>query len=351
MIVAFDTETHLFRPGRMAPEIVCLTASVNGSPAEIFVGLQILELVRGWLDNGASLVGHNVAYDLACLCAADETLIPKVFAAYEADLITDTMLRQKLADIGRGRYRGFANGPVWVPLAYDLGSVGRRHGVAVDKDAPWRMRYAELSGVPLAAWPEDAKAYALRDAEATWAAYRGQDDRYPPELLADQFNQARKAWALHLTSVWGLRTSLRGVLQLEKGAIEELDRLAELLEDSGLLRKDRSRDTKAAKARIVEVCEAQGLEPRLTKTGAICLDSEACKASGDPILEAYADFTSYTKVLSSDVKMLKAGIFEPIHTRFDLATTGRVTSSKPNVQNPRRLAGVRECFVPRGFQE
>jgi hypothetical protein len=31
------------------------------------------------------------------------------------------------------------------------------------------------------------------------------------EYLADQFRQARKAWWLHLTSAWGLRTNARGV--------------------------------------------------------------------------------------------------------------------------------------------
>lgn len=364
MIVCFDLETRLFAPGCMAPEIVCVTWVVDGGTPEIMharngqslnselytVFSDPLSFWAHWvLDRADGIVGHNVAYDLACLCAHDETLVPKVFQAYDENRITDTMLRQKLADIGRGRYRGFYNGPVWIPLSYDLGDVGRRHGLKVDKEDPWRLRYGELIDVPLASWPEEAIAYALRDAEATWAAFEGQEERYGEELLVDQFNQARKFWALHLASVWGLRTSLRGVMQLEKGALEELERLGDLLREHGLVRKDGSRDTKAAKARMAAVCAEQGLEPRLTKSGELCLDSEACKSVGDPLLEAYTDFSSYSKVLSADVKMLKAGIMLPIHTRFDLADTGRVTSSKPNVQNPRRLPGVRECFVPRGF--
>lgn len=36
-----------------------------------------------------------------------------------------------------------------------------------------------------------------------------------------------------------------------------------------------------------------------------------------------------------------------MHTSFGLADTGRSTSAKPNVQNPRRLPGIREAFVPR----
>jgi DNA polymerase I-like protein with 3'-5' exonuclease and polymerase domains len=87
----------------------------------------------------------------------------------------------------------------------------------------------------------------------------------------------------------------------------------------------------------------------MTKAGEVCLDSDACKSSGDPLLEAYAEFSSMSKVLSNDVEMLRKGTVVPIHTHFDMADTGRVTSAKPNTMNPRRLAGVRECYVPRGY--
>jgi DNA polymerase I-like protein with 3'-5' exonuclease and polymerase domains len=111
------------------------------------------------------------------------------------------------------------------------------------------------------------------------------------------------------------------------------------------------RDTKAAKRRIERAYQELGLPVRLTAKEGICLDSDACKSSGDPMLEAYADYSSMTKVLSNDVEMLRRGVVTPIHTHFDLADTGRVTSAKPNVMNPRRLAGVRECYVPRGYRE
>jgi DNA polymerase-1 len=45
--------------------------------------------------------------------------------------------------------------------------------------------------------------------------------------------------------------------------------------------------------------------------------------------------------------MLRMGVEFPIHTRFDIVETGRTSSSGPNVQNIRRLPGIRECFVPR----
>jgi hypothetical protein len=427
--IYFDTETIPFRPGLMAPPIVCVQWCVDdgepfmmvrdgvmcrprpsngwefsapGSPVE---GMSPLtEWARWALESGALLVGHNVAYDLACFAAHDPELVPLIFRAYRENRVTDTMWRQKLSDIGRGRYRGFFNGPVWIPTQYNLGDVGGRHGFKVDKSDPWRRRYALLADVPLADWPTfsatvpadeaeckamgvapdsgatvtahgaDAIRYALGDPLATRAAYVGQAERYAPELLVDEFFQARKFWALHLASVWGLRTSLRGVMSLEKGALENLERLQDLLSNPNsdplfghaqncaccaakiqpLVRKDGTRDTKAAKARMRAVCAEAGIEPRMTKGGKgspdICLDKDACESSGDPLLEAYAEFSGYKKVLSNDVEALKLGVHMPISTHFDLCDTGRVSSAKPNVLNPRRLAGVRECYVPRGYQ-
>jgi hypothetical protein len=440
--IYFDTETVPFRPGLMAPPIVCVQWCVDDGAAFLMTGRgefahesgalslpsehTFSSLMRYWLGSGALLVGHNVAYDMAVFAAHDPELVPLIFRAYRENRVTDTMLRQKLSDIGRGRYRGFFNGPVWIPTQYNLGDVGGRHGFKVDKSDPWRRRYALLRDVPLVDWPyfeavvpadadeckrmgvapdsgatvrvrgEDAIRYALGDPLATRAAYVGQAERYAPELLVDEFFQARKFWALHLASVWGLRTSLRGVMSLEKGALENLERLRDILqnpadcpelertiqayntgeglgprrhtwqrkhlaeecprckENPPLVKLDGVRDTKAAKARMRAVCAEAGIEPRMTKGGKgqpdICLDKDACESSGDPLLEAYAEFSGYKKVLSNDVEALKLGVHMPISTHFDLCDTGRVSSAKPNVMNPRRLAGVRECYTPRGYQ-
>lgn len=406
MHVFVDAETERFRAGLTAPPIVCVQWCVDDSPAVLMTrtgdlvtsdgrsgemrsgtgqaaGSEFANLLASWLTQGATLVGHNIAYDLACFCAdpaaADGSLIQLVFRAYRENRITDTMWRQKLADIGRGKYRGFlAAGGAWIQLNYDLGSVGGRHGYRVNKDDPWRLYYGLLADVSLADWPsfratvpklkddepeigkdgrpamlelcgEDAITYALGDPLATRAAFVGQARDYAPELLCDEFNQARKFWALQLASTWGLRTSARGVLSLEKGARERRDELALMLREKGLVRGDGSRDTKAAKERLCAVLSERGERPRLTKGGDICLDSDACNNSGDPLLEAYQEFSSMTKVLSNDVEALRRGIVVPVHPHFDLAKTSRVTASKPNSMNPRRLAGVRECYVPRGY--
>jgi len=74
----------------------------------------------------------------------------------------------------------------------------------------------------------------------------------------------------------------------------------------------------------------------------------------------YAEFTAVTKMLSNDCAMLARGTVYPIHTHYDIAETGRTTSSKPALQNlntgrvkndkstaQRLRKGVRQAFIPR----
>src|SRR5690349_15823456 len=94
----FDTETELFAEGDMAPAIVCLQYCFDKGPAVLLHARSdratMLDLIRDALrDSDCMLVGHNIAYDLVCLSALDPDLLPLIFAAYEANRVTDTMYR------------------------------------------------------------------------------------------------------------------------------------------------------------------------------------------------------------------------------------------------------------------
>jgi hypothetical protein len=125
----------------------------------------------------------------------------------------------------------------------------------------------------------------------------------------------------------------------------------------GVVEVEHSRDTKAASARCVAAYAAQGkVAPRTDsydpathgELDCISLDADACAGSEDPILVLYSEYQSLAKTLSNDIPMLRAGATMPVHSRFEeLKETGRTGSSKPNVQNVRRLPGIRECFMPR----
>lgn len=426
-VVGFDTETALIRPGCTAPQMVCLTWQERRDAqmpigegllgeAQIALHSDSYALLRSWLqDPEVILVGHNVAYDMAVVCAEFPDLIPLVFAAYEANRITDTMLRQKLWDIAEGCYRGFfGDEGKFIKLDYSLMSCAKRlAGMPIKKEG-FRLFYGPFRGVPLERWVEHAKElqvageaylegdrtrrlsgelehlrdclgddkkfntelrgmiaadpnevlnYPLEDARATMACYLAQEEGADPSIFEDQFRQARKAWCLRLTSAWGLRTNAAGVAALQLQTAHKVAEIEEQLIAAGLIRDDGSRDTKAAKEHMLKACgwyfdEGLGkyehhedhLPLRMTASGEPSLDSDACKATDDETLKLYAELTSLKTVLNKDIPALARGTIYPVHTHYDLAETGRVTSSSPNVQNWRRLPGIRECFLPRfGF--
>lgn len=350
--LAWDTETALFRPGVMAPELACVSWQHRGGEPILSHWTVSERLIRGWLESDKVLVGHNVAYDCGVICANFPDLIPAIFEAYDSDRITDTMIRQQLLDIAAGCYRGkLGEDNQWIKYDYSLFAVTRRlTGRLLEKDE-WRLRYGEFRELPLDQWPEGARNYPLDDAVATLDCFEAQEQH--AEFLKDQFAQARAAWWLHLVSCWGLRTSAEGVERLRVETEAEIEEVQSRLVAAGLVRADGSRDLKAAAAWMEGVCTEAQIPVRRTAPsikfpdGNIQLDADACKATGDDTLEDYALFTELGAVLNKDLPALAAGTVWPVHTHYGIAETGRTTSSHPNVQNWRRRVGIRECFIPR----
>jgi hypothetical protein len=423
-VVAWDTETALIRPALLAPPLVCVTWQKPGTSARIAHRTTAERDFAAWLAAGDTLVGHNVAYDMAVAAECWPHLRSAIFAAYAADRVTDTMIRQQLLDIAGGVYRGrLGEKGRWITHEYTLEALAKRNTeIRLFKDG-WRLSYGEFLDTPLEHWPararevqeaakprvielerqiaeatdrkdEDrakalakerdglaemisgdpsrASEYPLDDARATLAVYQAQERH--AGYLVDQFRQTRAAFALHLSSAWGLRTDAVGVEILRAATQATYDELEEELMQLGLIRSDkkRTRDTKKAKARMIAVCAAEGLTLRRTDAHAdpectkcrdtdgkplpagddacaehVSLDADACNATDDDVLKSYTEASVCKKVLSNDVEALLKGIRYPVHTRYGLAETGRTTSSKPNIQNLRRKAGIREAFVPR----
>lgn len=350
---AFDTETALIRPGCNAPELVCVTYASPGEEPRLLRWDDARALAEAMLEGDEVLVGHNVAYDFAVFAAQWPDLIPAIFAKYERHQVSDTMIRAMLLDTASGKRRGFNRDGVWYKPTYDLGTLAKRYcdirlSKPSDEDAEdhWRLRYAELRDVPVEAWPVEATSYALEDARATMEVWLAQEPH--AEFLEDERRQCKYDFVLKLISTWGLRTSKEAVDRYAEETQKEYDAVLARLIAAGLARKDGSRDTKAAKARMAQVCTEKGLPIRKTKgdgkpnkkTGipanGICLDADACEATDDEILGDYADFSKLKKVQGTDIPLLYGGVEYPIHTRYGLAETGRTTSRKPNVQNFRR---------------
>lgn len=382
--VIIDTETFLFSPGNMSPRLVVLSWSANGR-----VGLVEAKDATKWLlgaiEKKVRFIGHNIEYDMAVLMQHDNTLRQPIFNLYRQGRILCTKLAEQLLDLseGRHRYHKTKEGKPY-RVSYSLADTLTRYHypttLSKGEDS-WRMRYSELADIPIKDWPNDARHYPEEDARATAWLWRKQQERSyscpEGDPLYDLPAQSRQFFGVRLTSNHGILTDPQRVTALEIDAYKHLEEVRSRLLTAGLVKTrtkrktgviEYIRDTKSAKKLMLQLCRESGMPLPLTDKGIelglspepnqkpdailpyIAIDANSCSKTESPTLHDYSALSSLSTVISKDLEFLKEGTTLPIHTTFGLADSGRLTSSKPNIQNIRRLPGIRECFIPRpGF--
>lgn len=397
-MLAFDTETHRISRPVGAPKPVCVSWADESRPeGQVRPVDECKEEITAWLRNQV-LVGQNVAFDTAVLGAYWPDLLPLIFRAYREGRIHDTLLNQKLLDIASGQmeFRKKSGG------GYNLGALAQRYKIdGVDKDDPFRLKYGDLDTIPFQHWPPDAIEYSRKDAVVTlqialkqraldqaWQARAGQ-----PILAAHAGTRARYDFALHLTSLHGLRTHPARVAALKEANERRLAALKAKLMPYKLVRACGSTDTKVAMERMLAAWRAKGEEVMLTKTakerwkvdtlpedllrakwrrkkdGTIRMEYVACDRdatilSGDEVMIQYAEYIRF-RTLTPRIEDLGKGVDLPLQPRYDsLMETGRssASSGKPKnksapvdpfrlvgcqIQNFPRGAGPRQCLEPR----
>jgi DNA polymerase-1 len=400
-LVGFDVETHSvdFGKGLLAPTLVCGSfawpTSVEGELDYVLHDRDgTLDLIESLLrDPEVTIVAHNSSFDFAVVCAANPKLIPLAFAAFREGRIKDTKTRQELIDIANGRRQDNSavfvfRGGHWTKADYTLAGLvqlftGRdRSGEKYGDDA-WRLRYGELDGVPMEQWPEAAVEYALTDAKDAVIVYLAQTFNGSIEIPTED-DQARAAWMLHLESCWGIRTEAEAVEKLEALLLQEKAKSFEVLHANNIFKTRRATKeevekgevdlwedvppTKTGKERpprplryqkdqtlirqlVQQSYEKQGRIVPTTDSGAVSMDKDTLKESGDEVLGILGDASGVDKILNTYIPVLKQGTVVPINARFKpLVNSGRTASAEPNLQNlptGRRVGGVRETFIPR----
>ena len=408
--VTFDEETHLIRSGMLTPRMVCLSfaeaveqdylgepervlalhralvpsadvivelhedvSKTTGTSRGHFVqGLMLRDRAVSWLrpmleDPSVTIVGHNVCFDLGVAVAADPTLLRPVFEKFKAGLVHDTMTRQQLLDIATGQMK-FHTDEDGEPkkTSYDLAALSLRLlDKRVQKKDTWRLKYALLDGVPLSQWEPEAKEYAIGDAVVT-AQIHAKQDEVAGGPIPNSAEQHRAAWGLHLMSAWGIRTDGSAVKKLHEELAKDYAEMMEDLKPTGLLKVQPARTNrkgvfvpeKISKSmsviynRVVAAYEKKGEAYPQTEKGGVSTAKKTLVESGDPDLKKLSEAGATQKLLTTYVPVLESGTRWPINPRYNvLVETGRTSCSKPNIQNPPRKGGVRECFIPRpGWQ-
>lgn len=383
-MLSFDTETALIKEARLAPPLACITFSDGTNADLIHHADPAAQRCAEWLLQ-QHVTTANGPYDLAVLWAAFPDLRDLIWDAVHNGRVHDVQTRQKLMDIGEGRYRRVYKKLLGDEkarlLGYSLTDLHARYfGVFMEKDE-WRLKYGELRELPLEQWPEAAKRYALYDAVATSRIHTMQDkqaEQMDKHNLWDESFQVRSHWSLHLASCWGFRADPKQVEKVIGNIDNEMPALIKRLQSVNLVRMKREkgiekyvRSEKLAKqfmyAAVGDKGELTDTGYKKVKSGAmsndealragyIKIDEEWCEISGYPALVDYYHFRQNQLLRTKLTNIRQAAFYGlPIQTSFEvLMETGR-TSSRDNkiisnsmgLQNPPRKGGVRECFIPR----
>ena len=410
-LVAFDTETHLIQPGLLAPPLVCGSVATAKAGSERTLSADDARRVfRSTLESGASLGGANLVYDLGVMAVDDPSLLPLIFRALEEGRLYSTDILEALHDNARGLMFREANG---TPFGrYSLAQLEARY-TGVDRSAEkvdgWRYRYAELDGVPLEQWPDEAVSYPRRDARGTLDVLAVQLGEGRHNLQCSTL-EMRAAWFLQLACIQGMRTdplmvpevvarirkeheesrrrffdegivrvrpcaTKDGVLEradaidnewLQRAAIRlhsqfrskrapwMLERLTDIEVAQKALARGRPIRFAEDKKRLAALVEdAYWGDPPLTDGGAsgnrkTSTSRDTLEESGMALLEEYGEAGPNEKLLSTYVDVLEQGTRVPINPSANtLVSTQRTSYRLPNLQQLPRKGGVRECFVPR----
>ncbi len=396
-LISFDTETYRIGPGNIAPKIVCASFATRADHGEIETRLvgnhpdETLESVlRGMLcDPEFRTVTHNGGFDYACVMASYPELIPHVFDAVMAGRATDTLWREKLLNLsttGRLDKLPLPDGST-APILYGLADlelqyIGRdRSAEKADMEESWRANYSVLDGWHSNDYPEDAREYALQDAEGTLLVYEAQEERKSQWSMAstqtEEF-QLASSFALYLMTAWGMATDPEAVERMSSEVQARLNKVEGNLAKHGFLRpaspgtifkaqekkallilaehapgtlfeesrellmshgikfsapKAASKDTKAIQRYVADLFKRLGKIPAMTAGGEsrepqIQLDAEVQEmlADHDPLMAQFMARESLSKLVGQQLPLLRGNAI--VYPKYDaLKETGRTSSS------------------------
>lgn len=371
-----DCETELIAPGRCAPRVACVSVVEGDGAPELLTAAEAVERLHLWANNPLAgwLVGHNIAFDLACLCRSAPGLAACAWSLYDAGQVWDTGINERLRALALGWEKHPGVGRPIVSGGVSLASlalalVGVDIGASKSSADSVRYQYGRLVGVPFAEWSDEARRYALDDARVTALVQAKQYDdlRHAVKNVGVEIDeratvrsggavvlrsyasfslQCAADFALFHLRAWGLRTSPDSV-EAWRLALEQRKReLITRPRAAGLVRDDGTKNAKAIAA-AVELCYGVAACPR-TEKGAPSTAGEVLISSGDATLKDLGALAEIDKLLGTFGPVLEGAARGVLNPRWNvLVRSGRTSCIEPNLQQLPREGGVRECFRPR----
>lgn len=400
-MLGFDLETYPIGPKR-APQVIVGAFNILDHEAQTFgvhewsTKMKQLEDGRSvyffWADQipefltlcgqvSGPVVAHNAAYDWSCISAMDTANIARIFELFGKSKLQCTYIRTLISLNALGRLKSDSMRKVELAHGkYGVTSlVGASHyfcqlDLSETKDHDVQVTYYKIEGVPFDQWPASYRDYLVQDVEHLHTLFEAQEAHSSVFLLQSHqyvniFREAPRRSAFHyaltLASAWGMRVDPEAVADLRTAAEDEVRDVADTLVSAGfaveLRGKSRERaleqgkltirvDNKKIRELVERAYSASGREVPMTSNGTVSTSRSILKGSGDPLLEAWASVGDKRTIWSTFVPALEraAETNGVINTSFfPYSETGRISARNPNLLNPPRSGGIRECVRAR----
>jgi len=388
MYTALDVETFPIAQGVLDPKVVCCSFS----DPEVVIGnteAENLEArLRDVIDN-KYIIGHNIAFDMACIMKTYPSLTSSIFRAYEEKRVHDTFIREKLINLGT---HGDLDKMGGARINYSLAGLAlSRLGWDISnmKEGNVRTTYDGLDNIKASHYPLSYYNYSLQDALITHRVFRDQFNSLvsldKEDILEVEWLHVNAAFTLYLMSVRGLKVDVRRKQEIQDEVTAELDpENLPLLYSSGIItpahsgrpyKRNPERKTKPQPEKVnikthliphIEgVAGANGITIERTTTGRVSASSGfiAKLAPFDPVLKQYQHRASLIKLKTSYFPAMEfpfdSGFTaHVIHPRYDpVRSTGRISSRGNSKMTKRALYAsvniqqvdprIRNCYKAR----
>lgn len=333
--IAIDTETNI-APFHSRDHRMITCQAYNGKDTVYFIQKKHVRRFLN-LHSKSNLIFQHAPFDVGVLSKL--TGMDIWFKLYDNNQIWDTKILYILYTLAA---TGQASRQSSLALICEK-LLGRN----INKDNDIRMTFDQFEGVPVMEIPKDHLEYAAEDAIHTYDVYFKlrnlirEHDKY--NTVLSHHIQVKGALALDCIYKNGLGFDLEAARKRLNELETELLDIKQRLATWGYVQGQNGITDKYEQ--IVKKLGIYEELPKSEKTGRPSQKSDDLKAySHLPFIEDYLKHEELHK-LTTFLRDIKE---ETVHGRFNpILNTGRVSMSKPNIQQLPRSGGIRECFVPK----
>ena len=356
--IGLDTETTLIDRSdkRHVPQLSLVSVS-DGDQTYCLKPEQLLEFLQLHVDD--SFILFNAAFDFFVIrqYLGEDAGVWRWIA--DEGRIHDAMILDQLISLAESDA---------YPRNRNLGLVAKFWaGMTIDKDDPYRLRYAELLHKDWNTADRGFFTYAAKDAEATIRSWQRLKRRAvswktpAPFGMLTETLQTQASLALRQIEINGLQLDLQLAKSTEERFQLELLQTVETLQEvpgaedlfkrfkkTGEMRFSKGgkpqMDFSVLRGKLQAVAEENGIDVEMTPSGQLSAAVKFWKtyAEADSFVGRWVHLEQTAKLM----QFFKGLQSERIHPRYQtLVRTGRTSCSSPNIQQLPREGGFREMVV------